>query len=61
MLASLCPDCWPGRQARALVLAEHFWENLAIALVPFVVVAFFTWCVRRALDGADEVEARCNR
>jgi hypothetical protein len=49
----VCPDCWAGRRARALVAGDHFWLNLALMLLPFVVVALVTWAVHRRLARAD--------
>ena len=40
-LAAGCPDCEPGRQARALLLQEDFFATAALVLAPF----FFLWLV----------------
>ncbi|MCU1280107.1 MAG: hypothetical protein JWM53_3653 [bacterium] len=48
-----CPDCQPGRAARAWIVGDHFWSHLAIALAPFVVVAALTLYIHRMLARAD--------
>ena len=61
--AFACPDCWPGKEARALVVSDHFWQNLGIALLPFIIVAAVTWAIHRWLDRADAIveEAKWTR
>jgi hypothetical protein len=45
--ASLCPDCPPARDARALVLADAFWLRLLWLVLPFAVTAMaVAWLVR---------------
>jgi hypothetical protein len=44
-----CPDCPPVRAARELVFDE-LWRNLALAILPFVVVIAVVLLVRYHLE-----------
>ena len=46
--ASACPDCAPGRAARAQVWADEFLANLAFTLAPFVVLVVVTMLISRS-------------
>jgi hypothetical protein len=48
--ASLCPDCPPARDARALVLADAFWLRLLWLGLPFVVTAVAVSLLLRWID-----------
>jgi hypothetical protein len=37
--AAACPSCYTGQLARARVLGEHFWQDLAMILLPVVIMA----------------------
>lgn len=52
--ASACPDCAPGRAARAALWNDpHFWDYVALLLLPFAAVAIGQALVsRRRPDGA---------
>jgi hypothetical protein len=49
-LASLCPDCQPGRDARALVLGADFLPGLSGTLVPFIIVLVLAAIIMRGID-----------
>lgn len=52
-LAAGCPDCEPGRQARALLLQEDFFATAALVLAPFFILGLFTGVIHLVLSCAD--------
>ncbi len=52
-LAWGCPDCRPGREAGALVLADRFWPNLWAMLAPFGVLTVLTLALGRLIEHRD--------
>lgn len=42
-----CPDCLPGRIARARVIEQSFSSNLAITVAPFLVLVGLAVLVER--------------
>jgi len=51
-VARACPKCAEGRQARSEVWRDHFGENLASALLPFLIIGAV--CLRADTIGPKE-------
>ncbi len=49
----LCPDCLPGRQARALILADEPVRNLLILIAPFLALALVVIALHFAIESID--------
>jgi hypothetical protein len=49
----LCPNCPTGEAARALVVAEGFWSNVATAVTPFLVMLIAVIVIARGLDDGE--------
>jgi hypothetical protein len=58
LLASACPSCPVGREARDLVFSDAFWMNAGVALLPFVIVALAVRWFTRRLDRGDAEETK---